>query len=350
LPLRDGNERDQPENLCVDVVDSLPRCMAMIEPTEVIGRIELYFKGGALRFLSGPQAAFARKAVARTEINLTDRQPLGIHTAPLALGAFLNNLSPYPRTFSGRGIVISAQKPRSLEKARRMARRLGHLKCSLPIEIWYSTPPAMNGKACVYSYQIDHLSGLQPKPAPQGHTNCSGLKLYALRHCPFQQVLLLDAETVPLRSPESLFESAEFSETGAVFWPDSGVLGRERFLWRLCDIRFDKHEPELEGGQGLIDKERCWDVLQVAGWLNEHADFFYRYIRSEYEILHLAFRKIGKPFSMPSKAARISNGSKIQYGFQGHRSFLRRTTFERARRQAGGRSNYEWLRSLGWHQ
>src|SRR6185436_12156152 len=40
VPLHDGDHRDQPGNLCVDVVSGLPRCMDMISADEVIGRIE----------------------------------------------------------------------------------------------------------------------------------------------------------------------------------------------------------------------------------------------------------------------------------------------------------------------
>jgi ADP-heptose:LPS heptosyltransferase len=48
LPLGDGDDKDRPEELCVDVVGTLPRCMDMITADEVIRRIELYFEGGAL--------------------------------------------------------------------------------------------------------------------------------------------------------------------------------------------------------------------------------------------------------------------------------------------------------------
>jgi ADP-heptose:LPS heptosyltransferase len=59
VPLHDGSEQDSPEKLCVDVVESLPRCMDMIGADEVVRRIELYFKGGALAYLSPAQAAKA---------------------------------------------------------------------------------------------------------------------------------------------------------------------------------------------------------------------------------------------------------------------------------------------------
>jgi ADP-heptose:LPS heptosyltransferase len=54
LPLGDGDEKDRPESLCVDVVGSLPRCMDMITAAEVVRRIEMYFTGGALQFLNAP--------------------------------------------------------------------------------------------------------------------------------------------------------------------------------------------------------------------------------------------------------------------------------------------------------
>jgi ADP-heptose:LPS heptosyltransferase len=49
LPLGDGDDKDRPEELCVDVVGQLPRCMDMISAQDVIQRIELYYRGGALR-------------------------------------------------------------------------------------------------------------------------------------------------------------------------------------------------------------------------------------------------------------------------------------------------------------
>jgi hypothetical protein len=49
LPLGDGDEKDEVENLCVDVVGELPRCMDMIRPRDVIERIETYFEGGVIQ-------------------------------------------------------------------------------------------------------------------------------------------------------------------------------------------------------------------------------------------------------------------------------------------------------------
>ena len=78
IPLDDGDVNDQPDKLCGDVVPAhngggvsaaknalaypreqwpglLPRCMHLIAAEEVIRRIELYFTGGATRYLNAKE-------------------------------------------------------------------------------------------------------------------------------------------------------------------------------------------------------------------------------------------------------------------------------------------------------
>ena len=57
-PLGDGDEKDNPENLCVDVVADLPRCLDMISAEEVIRRIDLYYRGGVLQYQESKKVAF----------------------------------------------------------------------------------------------------------------------------------------------------------------------------------------------------------------------------------------------------------------------------------------------------
>jgi hypothetical protein len=81
VPLGDGDEKDNPEHLCLNTVVKeeridrrprgtrniptyhLPRCMDMITAEEVIRRIELYFTGEAIRFLNQGEAKLARAAI-----------------------------------------------------------------------------------------------------------------------------------------------------------------------------------------------------------------------------------------------------------------------------------------------
>ena len=65
VPLGDGDEKDKPEHLCVDVVGTLPHCLHMITAAEVIRRIELYFHGGALEYLTSHQARTIKAALSK---------------------------------------------------------------------------------------------------------------------------------------------------------------------------------------------------------------------------------------------------------------------------------------------
>jgi ADP-heptose:LPS heptosyltransferase len=51
VPIGDGDEKDRPEHLCVDVHNGLPRCMHMITPEHVCERIRYYFEGNQAVYL-----------------------------------------------------------------------------------------------------------------------------------------------------------------------------------------------------------------------------------------------------------------------------------------------------------
>ncbi|MDV7402582.1 hypothetical protein RZS08_64770, partial [Arthrospira platensis SPKY1] len=100
------------------------------------------------------------------------------------------------------------------------------------------------------------------------------LKPYAILHSHFREVLLLDADNVPVRDPSFLFATAPFQQTGALFWPDQGRDPRSATIWRSCDLPVPC-EPEFESGQLVVDKTRCAPALRLALWFNEQSDFYY---------------------------------------------------------------------------
>jgi len=62
-PLNDGDVKDQPQHLCVNLSAGLPRCMDLITPADVIRRIELYFEGGAAFYLRPSERKIAQAAL-----------------------------------------------------------------------------------------------------------------------------------------------------------------------------------------------------------------------------------------------------------------------------------------------
>ena len=146
--------------------------------------------------------------------------------------------------------------------------------CRLPIEIWHFGKRELNAKICALlakrGVNFVDASAMQ-KNHPARLLKGWPIKPYALLNCRFKNVLLLDADNVPVRNPEYLFKSPGFKKTGAIFWPDfgrHGRLGRTHSIWKICGVRY-RDEPAFESGQILVNKERCWKALSLALWYNE---------------------------------------------------------------------------------
>jgi hypothetical protein len=175
---------------------------------------------------------------------------------------------PFPGVrFAGRGIVICAGGARLFTcawVAIALLRR--HLACTLPIEVWHLGPeemgPPMRGLLeelgaqpvdafeVAKRHQVEQLGGWELKP-------------YALMHSRFREVLLLDADNIPLRDPEFLFDRSEFRDTGALFWPDIVRLSPDNAIWAVSGLTY-RDTPSFESGQIVLDKSRCWQALSLA--------------------------------------------------------------------------------------
>lgn len=57
VPLGDGDEKDEPMHLCLDVVKNLPRCMHLITPAQVTRAMDVYLRKSPLRRLSRHEAS-----------------------------------------------------------------------------------------------------------------------------------------------------------------------------------------------------------------------------------------------------------------------------------------------------
>ncbi len=93
------------------------------------------------------------------------------------------------------------------------------------------------------------------------------------------------------------------AQAGAIFWPDLGRLARDAAIWRICRVPY-RDEPEVEGGQVVVDKARCWKALQLTMHLNEHSDFYYRHVNGDKETFHMAWRMLSQVYAMTSYPAR----------------------------------------------
>ena len=387
VPLGDGDPKDRPESLCVDVVGNLPRCMDLIRAEEVIRRIELYLEGSrparnAVNYdrphpgplpqerekgrpalvdsgrngvpiarLLSPSLSSIRnggEGARRAGEEEHNGEPLAVHNACARAEAFIETIPEYPKDFAGRGIVICGGGRKYFPCAWVCIQMLRRLGCTLPIQLWHLGAEEMDEemKALVIPLGVECVDGWEvaasrdsPLTRPAGTLSTSegerdgvrgprlhgwSLKPFAILHCPFQEVLLLDADNVPVVNPEFLFDSPQFTAKGAIFWPDFGRLGPWRAIWKICGVKY-RDEPEFESGQILVDKARCWKPLNLAMWYNEQSEFFYQHIHGDKDTFHLAFRKLNQSYTMPGRGVNwLENVGMRQHDFEGRRIFQHR--------------------------
>lgn len=232
---------------------------------------------------------------------------------------YIRTIPVYPGHFEGRGIVICAGGPRYFPSAWICINVLRQVGCILPIQLWHLGPSEIDehmkelvrplGVECVDAFEVRKIF-------PARILNGWEVKPYAVIHCPYREVLLLDADNMPAVNPDFLFDTLQYEEHGALFWPDLGRLAPQRMIWDLCGVAY-QDEPEIESGQAVIDKQRCWEALALTMYYNEHSDFYYRHIHGDKETFHMAFRKLEKSYAIPQRGTDRTRNLLFQHDFNG---------------------------------
>ena len=325
VPLGDGDERDAPQHLCVDVVGKLPRCMSIISTAEVVRRIDTYFVGGALRYLNPTEQKIAARAIEEGEQCQWDRKKLEKLMFRRASEKFIRQIPDCPDSFNGSGIIICAGGLQYLVCALICINMLRRFGCRLPVEIWHLGKGELNSKLCdlLEKRGVAFVDAAEMRETRRLILEGWPLKAYAILNCRFKKVLLLDADNVPVKIPEYLFRCPQFKSTGAVFWPDFGKMSPKNPIWSICGVRY-QDEPEFESGQILVNKTKCWRALSLALWYNEHADFYYQHMLGDKDTFHMAFRKLGQLYLVPSTPIWPLDGVMCQHDFKGQRVFQHR--------------------------
>ncbi len=325
--LGDGTKYDRSDVLCQNRRGHLAACMDMITSSDVIRRIQTYLEGDLAEYQPAEWSPSVERAIAATEDNVFDELPLTPSSARIALEAFIPTIPHYPsNAYHGRGIVICAGGASYFTNAWVCINMLRRWGCTLPIEVWHHGESELDARmeSLLTTFDVHCVDAAKlRRQIPVRRLSDFALKPYAILHSQFQEVLLLDADNIPLFDPESLFEREAFKETGAIFWPDYPSAEAVRKVWRICNIRYRK-APPFETGQVVVDKARHWRGLCLTMWLNEHSDFFYDYTHGDKETFHLAFRKLEEPFSMPDTPLLPLRWTMCQHDFDGSRIFQHR--------------------------
>jgi len=197
-----------------------------------------------------------------------------------------------------RGIITIAGGTKYFICAYVLIRQLRQLGCRLPVQLYYlgreeldhameQLVTRLGGVECV-----DLVSIVGNEPRRLGGWEA---KVWAIMHCPFREVLFLDADNNPVTDPSYLFECREFRDVGAVLWPDltnqwGYDITTEAFTLVGLDVPGRTRKPDhnkpsdyrpVESGQILVDKSRVWNALNVTRHLNDHSDFWFGEPRGE---------------------------------------------------------------------
>jgi hypothetical protein len=247
--------------------------------------------------------------------------------------------SPLPDNLSGRGIVTCGGGYTYFTNAWVLIRMLRHQGCSLPIQLWYLGAHEMSSemKKLIAEYDVQCVDGaplIRKRPELSSGSVKAGwvLKSVAITRSPFEEVLFLDSDNLPLRDPSFLFDTAQYKSKGAIFWPDSSLFV-SKAVWRVFGLR-PKEEPEFESGQMLVDKRLNWDTLTLAEKFNFHADVYYRLMWGDKDTFRFAWHRLRRPFAMPDfppqalQAVGYNSDMLCQHDFEGNRLFQHRNMYK----------------------
>jgi hypothetical protein len=261
---------------------------------------------------------------------------------------FISKITQPTSYGEGRGIVMAGGGAKYYPSLWVNVTYLRALGCELPIEIWYlneaEMDPIMKKILSIYNVTFKDASEVS-KTHPARILNGWELKPYSIIHCPFKEVIFLDADSMPIKDPTILFEIPQYKKAGTIFWPDYprwtlkpevfNVFGlgfshdhmKEIDTWANFDkpIKTDKPlDVPVESGQIVLDKSRCWNALQLTMFFCEHSDYYFKHVHGDKECFHLAWYRTETPYTMPMIWPGWDAHTCLQYGFDGEYWFAHR--------------------------
>ena len=265
---------------------------------------------------------------------------------------FCDSIPEYPSGFEGRGIVTCAGGSIYFTCAFVMISILRETGCTLPVEVWHlgwremdqhmrGLLESLGNVTVIDAHEIEHALPEAERPRALGGWES---KAFAIRHSRFREVLFVDADQVPVKDPEYLFDSEAYREAGSILWPDLcnqwgyDVTAQAFRTARLpvppgsqaVTKRPTGYRP-AETGQILIDKERAWPALMVCSHICDHSDYWWSgkdwLVYGDKSAFLLAWERTGQPYFMPRNCRWTGSregGAFLQYDPDGKLIFQHR--------------------------
>lgn len=261
-----------------------------------------------------------------------------------------------------RGIILPAGNSLRLGSAYVAVQLLKEeLQCDLPIEIWHIAGEIDAHTKAVFETSFSGVTCRDattlPYPSHHKPANIRGyaLKAFALYATSFTEVILLDADNLPVLNPALLFDTPEYQLHGNMFWPDlfalplsrvSGIQAQAYHLlgwsepWAPSAIG-NSSFMFAESGQFLLNRRRHADVVEWAWFVNSYGDdgVYQQLMNGDKDSFLLAFalaNKITEYYQVPEYVRLclhdVAEGSKLEHvgilhhNPQGQVAFFHRTS------------------------
>jgi hypothetical protein len=181
--------------------------------------------------------------------------------------------------FKGQGVVIVAGGPTYTPPALACVAFLQRSGCKLPIEVWTPAteelPERIKAHFIACGAVVRSLADVYPElshPLLLGYL----AKPAAILASAFEEVLLLDADNVPLADPADLFHHPLYTSNGLLMWRDFWSAAVQPQIWEMLGV-LPSLRPEVshDAGQLLVNKQRGWEPLLLTLYLNLIGNIMY---------------------------------------------------------------------------
>ena len=206
---------------------------------------------------------FPTKEQLKHLLNISDSEA---HLTRIEHTAVLRHIVPFPEdVFHGRGIVTLAGG-RYSEFAAIALGMLREVGSRLPVEVWVKDRSEENKNWCdeiakegMVCRRLSDYMDLSAVPLPYQW------KAFVMLFSSFEEILFLDADSIPIKNPDAVFESKVYHDTGAVLWPDYWKHTGSPWLPYAIGIsdgasEMLQDERSVESGQIVWNKHRHWKV------------------------------------------------------------------------------------------
>lgn len=209
----------------------------------------------------------------------------------------------YPEDrFSGKGIVMCGGGPKYYPSMYVNLRILRLLGCKLPVKVYYIGEKEMDTRMIAILESIEDVecidgTTLEKKYPIRIHSGWES-KVYAIINCPFEEVLMLDADNTPLVNPEFLFSDSKYEQYGSILWPDYECWRHDEKMWEILGIKYRK-ELQVESGQVLVNKKKCWKEINMAKYYCDYSDYYFKLFYGDKETFHFGWRFFDSDYGFP---------------------------------------------------